>query len=793
MHGDIDGIQQAIDGAEEQKPALTPEEQAAAAITKARELVADLAERSKIDKGAAFEPDTLDALAVVRANDPAAFQRVMDGLKRAGVGIRDLKTELGTRKLRLVAENNSGQDEDVERAGPYKVAGRVICHERETNAGQVTVPLCNFDVRIVGEEVRDDGAEQTTIFAIEGALQNGKPLPKADVPADRFGSLNWVTASWGTAPVVYAGQGAKDHLRVAIQLLSGEVPRRTVFAHLGWRKIGGEWLYLHDGGAIGPNGPLTEIQVQTSDTRLTCFALPEPPDGDDLKAAIRASLSVLELGPARIIYPLMAAVYRAPLGELADLDLSIFLAGPTGSQKTEATAIAQAHYGAGFHGKSLPGNWATTANGLEKQAFLVKDAIFTIDDFAPTGTTSDVQRLHKDADRVFRGQGNRAGRGRMRPDGSMRPEYFPRGIVVSSGEDIPKGQSLRARTLILELSPGDIDLGRLTRAQSEASEGRFAQAMAGYVQWLAPQIETLKAATPERLRDLRAKAREHPVFHDRTPDIVASLALGWASFLRFARDAEAITDEEHTAYWAKCWQSLLEVAEAQAGYQADEEPAARFLALLSSAVATGQAYLADAETGEKPESPETWGWRKRTFVAGGLEQEEWQAKGNLVGWIDGDDVYLDPDAAFAAVQRLASQQGSSLAITQQTLWKRLAEKGKLASLDNRGGKSRNQVRKTIGERRRSVIHILMDTLCSISGPSGPSGPTPSVSGGLRAEKLGHFSEGGEKVAHESGPETPENTEIGPNGPLGPLMGDKVQPGGDLLSAGSEAGFEAGEI
>ncbi len=110
----------------------------------------------------------------------------------------------------------------------------------------------------------------------------------------------------------------------------------------------------------------------------------------------------------------------------------------------------------------------------------------------------------------------------MRPDGSMRPEYYPRGIVVSSGEDIPRGQSLRARALILELSPGDIDLARLTRAQTEASEGRFAQAMAGYVQWLAPQIENLKAETPERLRGLRARAREHPVYHDRTPDIVAS-------------------------------------------------------------------------------------------------------------------------------------------------------------------------------------------------------------------------------------------------------------------------------
>ena len=129
----------------------------------------------------------------------------------------------------------------------------------------------------------------------------------------------------------------------------------------------------------------------------------------------------------------------------------------------------------------------------------------------------------------------------------MRPEYYPRGIVVSSGEDIPRGQSLRARTLILEISQGQIDLARLTRAQNEAAKGQLAQAMAGYIQWLAPQIDALKKTMPERLRKLRAAARKEPVQHDRTPDIVASLAVGWEMFLRFACEAGAIEDGQRAS------------------------------------------------------------------------------------------------------------------------------------------------------------------------------------------------------------------------------------------------------
>ena len=48
--------------------------------------------------------------------------------------------------------------------------------------------------------------------------------------------------------------------------------------------------------------------------------------------------------------------------------------------------------------------------------FAAKDVLLVIDDFAPCGGPSDVLCAHREADRVLRGQGNRAGRGRMRSD-----------------------------------------------------------------------------------------------------------------------------------------------------------------------------------------------------------------------------------------------------------------------------------------------------------------------------------------------------------------------------------------
>jgi hypothetical protein len=135
--------------------------------------------------------------------------------------------------------------------------------------------------------------------------------------------------------------------------------------------------------------------------RLAHYLLPAPPAGDALTGAVRGSLRLLDLAPGRVMFPLLATIYRAPLGAS---DFTTFLSGLTGTLKSELAALAQAHWGASWHGKNLPGNWTSTANNLESTAFLAKDALFVIDDFNPRGTATQVAGWHEKADRVLRAQ-----------------------------------------------------------------------------------------------------------------------------------------------------------------------------------------------------------------------------------------------------------------------------------------------------------------------------------------------------------------------------------------------------
>src|SRR5262249_13189845 len=147
----------------------------------------------------------------------------------------------------------------------------------------------------------------------------------------------------------------------------------------------------------------------------------------------------------------------------------------------------------------------------------------------------------------------------------------------------------------------------------------------------------------------------------------------------------ALTREGAEAAWARVWAALLAVAADQAIHHADEAPAVRFLTLLRSAVASGAAHVAWLD-GTAPAPPEAWGGRSRTVGLGDLEHKEWQPQGSCVGWVDGDDLYLDPAAAYAAAQRLGGAGGGGLTVQPRTLHKRLRQGGYLLSVDDVRGR-----------------------------------------------------------------------------------------------------------
>ena len=414
-----------------------------------------------------------------------------------------------------------------------------------------------------------------------------------------------------------------------------------------------------------------------------------PADRGELVRAVRSSLHLLSMAPDRISLPLLAAVYRAPLGEA---DFSLFLTGRTGTFKTALASLYQQHFGASMDAIHLPANFAWTANALEELAFTAKDALLVVDDFAPNGGVGD-SVLHAIAERLFRAAGNHQGRGRMSGQqlGGSRP---PRALILATGEEVPRGHSLRARLLMLDMNPGDVNRGVLSECQCAGQQGQFAAAMGAYLVWIAGRYEELQKSLRARASELRSLADNgsKPV-HARLPTTLAELQSAWEIWLQFALDVHAIGITERDQLQRRSKEALDEVAVLQAPYHRASDPALRFLTLLQTALANGSAHLADRH-GRRPEFSERWGWRK----PGG---RIWRPQGTRIGWVANSDVLLEPAASYEVAQIVAG--ADPLPVSAQTLRHRLREHGLLSSVD--AGRQMLLVRRTLEGVPRQVLHL----------------------------------------------------------------------------------------
>jgi hypothetical protein len=596
----------------------------------------------------------------------------------------------------------------------YAEAEEGIYFRQPTRDGEVLRPLTNFTARIVADVLRDDGAERQHCFEIE-ARQLGHPSCTFVVPAAQFMAMNWPLEHLGAAAIVFAGAGTKDHARAAVQWFSrGAVISRTVYAHTGWRELDGKLAFLHCGGAIGAQGTVRGVDVELPEAMAGFLLPPVPPaEGGELARCVRASLAFLKLASGTVTYPLLAAVYRAPLGEV---DSAQHLAGGSGAFKSELAALCQQHFGAALDSRHLPASWSSTENALEQTAHAAKDVVLVVDDFAPGGTQQDVQRLHQKADRLIRAQGNRSARQRMRPDGTLRPARPPRGLVLSTGEDVPRGHSLRARMLVNEIAPDAVDVSILTLCQTDARCGLYAGAMAGYVRWLAGnkwaglsegQARACVRAEVEKLRQQAAGADiGRP--HRRTPEVVANLVLGLKYLLEFAVWAGAIGSREADTLLASGCGAIAGAAAAQSALQAGSEPTERFLALLSAAVSSGNAHMAAGDGGVPVGAPGSWGWRRPDGlgVDSGFPAGAWQPKGERVGWVEDGIIYLEPEASYKVAQQMAPG-GEGLCVSAQALRKRLADKGLIVRDTTRDTLT---VRRTLEGASKSVLQFVAGAL-----------------------------------------------------------------------------------
>jgi hypothetical protein len=487
------------------------------------------------------------------------------------------------------------EDYDIDKLG--RIA-KVEWKEGKTKDGQpvlirLTKNISNFAAWPLREILKDSGnGRPERYIELQGLLQGGIPLQPAKIGLSDFLEKNsWTGQLWG------AKAGIKPHqdkdVRYLIQLMAKEIPQTTIYTHLGWRKIGDLWVYLHAGGAVGSE----TVEIEISD-RLRRYNLPG--ETGDVKDALKASLSLLELGPKKIVYPLMALIFLAPLSEAfrqAGIEPSLltYIWGTTGSLKSTLIALFLSHFG-NFDAKGLPASFRDTPNSIEKLAFLAKDTVLPVDDLYPARDPRERTKLEGVLEHLSRNQGDRTGKGRMKADTSLREGLPPRGLALCSGEVMPLIGSSLARGFVLRLQKGDINQEKLT--QSQAQKDLLSHIMRGYLEWLAPQMDALPPQLEEAFTHTRKEAAEKATIktrHTRLNESISHLHIGLNSFFSFAVSEGAIVQEEAVRILQEAWEVFNQIADDQALQEETGDPSKKIAEASLELEAQRRIYWADMD------------------------------------------------------------------------------------------------------------------------------------------------------------------------------------------------------
>ncbi len=264
-------------------------------------------------------------------------------------------------------------------------------------------------------------------------------------------------------------------------------PVRRITVDHGWHQDDDEWRYLTGNGYVDARG----FHQYLDDPGVLSFQALDGGLAARLrlrrlkpKALIRAGRLVVEtylrLHDLPVMMSLLGAAAAAVLEPFAGVDqrFALWLNGPTGSGKSFAARATMAFYG-DFHpgqGRTVE-SWASTANNIEMGGHDFRHALYLIDDYK-----RELTRIGQDV-RIVQVYADGQGRGRRRRDLTAAPVSYIRGLIVSTGEDVPdRSPSALGRMIVVPVPnrPKNLRRGRICRDR----RGEFQGVMAGFIAYL---------------------------------------------------------------------------------------------------------------------------------------------------------------------------------------------------------------------------------------------------------------------------------------------------------------------
>ena len=561
---------------------------------------------------------------------------------------------------------------------PYEVDGNCLYLIVKDKHGQTRKRLCNFAPYIIEQVTKNDGADCATWITLGGIHEDGHELQPITIRGTELGSFDWLVDRWGADSFLEVGSQVKDHVRVAIQRTAKHAKKTTIYTVTGWRKLQDGWHYLMPGDDA--------ITVELPG-KLSAYHMERTFSYCDVATA-GALLSQLA-APEEVTYTMLAHVFSSPLKHFLKMagcepKFILWLIGKTGSCKSSLSAVMLSFFGC-FTGTTLPMSFRDTANSINEQAYMIKDAPVVIDDFHPCDH-KEQGKMNATAQNLIRNYGDHAGRARLSSRCKLMSARPPQGNAIVTAEFPPDiGESGTARCFTIALNPGDVNLQTLSAMQKLAADGILQRCGFAYTQWLREcflcdddSVECFVKALRGMFEKYRSEFRSNNTFsHGRVAENVAWLQMGFHFFLLFLEHHQVYGEAYLTQVEEQFKQILYRIAHRQSNAITLDKPTHLFLRKFYSLMESGQIYLKNREH---------------------LDPDEFQP-GICVGYCDNERMYFFADQVHKLVRKQCAEQGENFTISCRSLLKALAEEGLIETTDGQNTRSMH----LDGKSRRVVV------------------------------------------------------------------------------------------
>ncbi|MBC2732930.1 MAG: DUF927 domain-containing protein [Desulfobacteraceae bacterium] len=496
--------------------------------------------------------------------------------------------------------------------------------------------VANFYLEIVAQHIRkDEGAVVGREFQINLHL-NGDMIPMV-IPSNEFCSNRFasqIIEHAGSKAIIYGNQ---NDLRIDTQERS-TAQVKTITTSMGFNEEG---TYLAPGMVISGRGidPLPEVDVDLSEgnfSRHLGFAVPDPNHMNGLVKHLHTDF--LQLKSHHVSYPLIGhivlAAFASQLSMIGKQKPVMHLQGPSGGGKTFLGNLSASFYGT-FGDRPLP--WTSTANAIESEGFLFRDALFFIDDFK----TSIVDQ--KKLIRIIQNSANSQGRARLTSGEGYRltPMRGVRGLILSTGEDfISDVESVVGRTLLINVEP---DQNQEAGFTCWRRRGEYRMLIPALLQWLLSQdgwTEQLEKTVAEGIETFRGHLSDLSNGM-RVASNLALNAFGFDLFIRYSQHLGVIDEQGGNVLMNEYQAIVKDHIAAHAGRLRLQGPVEVFFQVISQKFAIG------------------------AVNATGLSTDN---GGRLIGKVRGDNILcLFPDPTMEIIYGHFRSVGRRLPFTKEAL------------------------------------------------------------------------------------------------------------------------------